>query len=245
MSSIILLAGLAAGCGGDGGGDASDLENTQWQLVSGQDITLSDDVVVSAAFTEGNVFGSSGCNQYRGPYTLDGDSLEIGRTAGTLMACPPPADEIERAYLAALAQVARWAIDGEELVLSNADENELLRYEVASIVGSWEVTGINTGDAIVSPIVGTELTAVFLEDGTLSGSSGCNSYMTRYNVDTGDIQIDPPASTKKLCPEPEGVMEQEAAYLSALESAAQYEFSGATMELSDVDGKRLVTLARR
>ena len=74
--------------------------------------------------------------------------MEISEPAGTLIACPPPVDEFERAYLDALGQVATWELDGEELVLSDADGNELLRYEVASIAGSWTVTGVNTGDAI-------------------------------------------------------------------------------------------------
>ena len=71
--------------------------------------------------------------RYRASYTLDGDSLEIGEPAGTLIGCPPPVDEFERAYLDALGQVASWELDGEELVLSDADGNELLRYGVASI----------------------------------------------------------------------------------------------------------------
>ena len=152
------------------------------------------------------------CNTYRASYTLDGDSLEISEPAGTLIGCPPPVDEFERAYLDALGQVATWELDGEELVLSDADGGELLRFEVASIAGSWTVTGVNTGDAIVSPIVGTELTAVFAEDGSLTGSAGCNTYTTTYTADAGDIEIEPAASTKKFCPEPEGVMEQETAY---------------------------------
>jgi heat shock protein HslJ len=246
ISSLVLLAGLAGGCGGDGGGggDAAQLENTPWQLVSGKDITLSAGIVPSAAFSEGTVFGSNGCNQYRAPYTLDGDSLEIGDASGTLMACPPPADAIEQAYVAALAEVASWAIDGEELVLSDADGNELLRYAVASIQGEWKVTGVNTGDAVSSPILDTELTAVFADDGSLTGSAGCNNYTTTYTAETGDISIEPSASTKKFCPEPEGVMEQEASYLAALAATATYGFNGSTMGFSDSEGKKLVTFAR-
>ena len=169
-----------AGCGGEGG-DASDIENKPWAFVCGRPDD-SDGVVPSAAFTDGTVFGTTGCNTYRASYTLDGDSFEIGEP--TLIACPPPVDEFERAYLDALGQVASWEIDGEELVLSDADGNELLRYEVASIVGDWTVTGVNTGaHAISSPIVGTELTAVFADDGSLTGSAGCNNYTTSYTAD--------------------------------------------------------------
>jgi heat shock protein HslJ len=205
VGSLVVL-GLAAACGG-GGGDAADIENKPWQLTSAAGLTIPDGVVPSATFTDGNVFGTAGCNTYRASYTLDGDSLEISEPAGTLIGCPLPVDEFERAYLDALGQVATWELDGEELVLSDADGGELLRFEVASIVGRWTVTGVNTGDAIVSPIVGTELTAVFADDGSLTGSAGCNNYTTSYTADTGEIEIEPVAATKKFCPEPEGTME--------------------------------------
>ena len=244
VSSIVLLAVLAAGCGGGSSGDPADIENKPWQLTSATGLTIPDGVVPSAAFSNGNVFGTAGCNTYRASYTLDGDSLEIGEPAGTLIGCPPPVDEFERAYLDALDQIATWELDGEELVLSDADGNEVLRYEVASITGNWTVTGVNTGDAVVSPIVGTELTAMFADDGSLTGSAGCNSYTTSYTADAGDIEIEPAASTKKLCPEPAGIMEQEAAYLAALGAAATYGFNGPTMGVSDSEGKKLVTFTR-
>jgi heat shock protein HslJ len=242
VGSLVVL-GLAAACGG-GGGDAADIENKPWQLTSAAGLTIPDGVVPSATFTDGNVFGTAGCNTYRASYTLDGDSLEISEPAGTLIGCPLPVDEFERAYLDALGQVATWELDGEELVLSDADGGELLRFEVASIVGRWTVTGVNTGDAIVSPIVGTELTAVFADDGSLTGSAGCNNYTTSYTADTGEIEIEPVAATKKFCPEPEGIMEQETAYLAALAAATQYGFNGPTMSLLDGEGMNLVTLTR-
>ena len=58
----------------------------------------------------------------------------------TRMACPPPADAVERAYVAALGRVAAWHLDGSGLVLVDDDHNELLRYEEASLLGDWEVT---------------------------------------------------------------------------------------------------------
>ncbi len=88
------------------------------------------------------------------------------------------------------------------------------------------------------------MTAVFADDGSLTGSAGCNNYMTSYTADAGDIQIEPPGSTRKLCPEPEGIMEQESAYLAALEAAETYGFNGPTMNLLDSEGKTLVTLTR-
>ena len=117
LSSLLVVC-LVAGCGGSSGGDPADIENKPWQLTSAMGLTIPDGVVPSAAFTNGNVFGTAGCNTFRAPYTLDGDSLEIGEPSGTLIGCPPPVDEFERAYLDALGQVATWELDGEELVLS-------------------------------------------------------------------------------------------------------------------------------
>jgi putative lipoprotein len=97
-------------------------------LTSGQGISLPPGVAPTATFADGSVSGSTGCNRYNGPYTIDGESLEIGPVASTLMACPPPRDAIESAYVAALDRVQTWAIDGEELVLSDDEGEELLRY---------------------------------------------------------------------------------------------------------------------
>ena len=85
---------------------------------------------------------------------------------------------------------------------------------------------------------------MFGGDGSLTGSAGCNNYTTSYTADEGTITIEPPGSTRKLCPEPEGIMEQESAYLAALEAAETVRLQRADDELLDGEGKTLVTLAR-
>jgi heat shock protein HslJ len=70
----------------------------------------------------------------------------------------------------------------------------------------------------------------------LTGSAGCNNYMTSYTMDGANITIQPPATTRKLCPEPEGLMAQEAAFVSMLPQTATYTISGDTLELRTADG---------
>ena len=53
----------------------------------------------------------------------------------------------------------------------------------------------------------------------LSGSASCNNYMATYTVDGDGITIGPAASTRMMCADPEGVMEQEMAYLASLTTA--------------------------
>jgi heat shock protein HslJ len=251
-SAASLLASLAvlldAACGGDGsGGGAGEatFEGRPWVLVSG--VGLPADAAAfgpSATFAAGRVGGSTGCNRFTSTYTVEGESLDIGQIASTQMACPPPADRVERSYLAALERVAGWRMDGEQLVLSDPEDADLLRYASATPVGSWQVTGLLEGDALVSPILGTDLTATFGSDGSLTGSAGCNSYHATYTSDEGAIEVQAPAGTKKACAEPAGVMEQEAAYLSALPTAVGYHVDGTVLELLSADGKRLVTYTR-
>jgi heat shock protein HslJ len=92
-------------------------------------------------------------------------------------------------YVTALERVAEWRMEGEELVLLDADGVELLRYAAATPVGQWEVAAFLNGDAVSSPLPGTKITASFADDGTLAGSAGCNTYRSTYSTDQGGIDL--------------------------------------------------------
>jgi heat shock protein HslJ len=245
LAALAVLAAAAA-CGEDepGSADLSSLEGTAWLLASGVDAEGWEDVAPTATFVEGTVSGSTGCNRFRASYTVDGDTLELGEIAQTAMGCPPPADAVEREYAGALESVRAWRAEDDELALLDADGTEVLRYRRASPVGTWEATSILQGNAVSSPLPGTEITASFAEDGALSGSAGCNTYRTRYTMDRGAIEIDSPAATKKACAEPDGIMEQEAAFLAALPLAARYEVTGASLDLLTAEGTFVAEFTR-
>jgi heat shock protein HslJ len=99
-------------------------------------------------------------------------------------------------------------------------------------------------EAVVGIIEGTEINAVFGEDGSLSGSSGCNNYVTSYTAEGDQLTIGRVASTMMFCAEPEGVMEQEAAYLAALETAATFTIVNGQLELRTADGALAVSSTR-
>jgi heat shock protein HslJ len=131
---VAALAFLMAGCSGDSH-DVLKLEEGLWVLNDARDVPLPAGVVPTAGFHESVLRGSTGCNQYTAPYTVDGDSMDIGAVASTRMACPSPRDTVEQGYVAALGLVGGWAIDGDELVLSDGDGAELLRYNLARTGG--------------------------------------------------------------------------------------------------------------
>src|SRR5512139_3970299 len=70
---------------------------------------------------------------------------------------------------------------------------------------------------------GTVVTALFGSDGTLSGSGGCNNYTTTYELDGDQLTVASPiASTMMFC---ETGMNQESAYLAALQTAGRIAFT--------------------
>lgn len=229
------------------------LEGVRWVLVSymndaGETVDALADREATAEFlADGQMGGNGSCNQYFASYTVDGDNLTIGQAGSTMMACMP--EEVmaqEAAFLAALQSAATFVIDGEQLHIMNGDGATVLTFNAsqpASLTGTtWTAGSVNNGREAVSTLVaGTTITAVFAEDGKLNGSAGCNNYMTSYTLDGQNITIQPPASTRKLCPEPEGVMEQEAAFLSMLPQAATYTISGNALELRTADGALIVS----
>jgi heat shock protein HslJ len=92
-----------------------DLNGTTWLLLrylspDGTSATVPAAVTPTIAFADGTASGSGGCNTFTSPYTLDGDKLEMGPLATTMIACEEPILGVETAYFAALDVVNRAAI---------------------------------------------------------------------------------------------------------------------------------------
>jgi len=116
--------------------DAS-LENTTWKLVAlrgkpvvGADRQREPHLILQPE--QHRVTGSGGCNRIAGGYTLAGDRLTFGRTAGTLMACADGMEQ-ERAFLDALGTVARWRVAGQRLELLDSRGEVLARFEAVTL----------------------------------------------------------------------------------------------------------------
>jgi len=93
-----------------------------------------------------------------------------------------------------------------------------------------------------SPIDGTQFTLQFQAD-HLSGSMGCNLYgggpdSGGYTASRdGTLSISRPfAVTVQLCADPEGIMEQEDAYIETLLDVAEYRIRDDRLELIDSTG---------
>lgn len=226
---------------------AAEIESAHWQLVAmraegGEMEAPVAETALDVRFSEGELAGSAGCNRYFGSYSLSEDQqiaipAELGSTQ---MACPPPIAEQEQRYLELLPRAVLWGVDEGTLTLRDEAGLELLEYrpaESASIEGvAWHATGINNGTGGVVTTATTQLSTATFGDGTVTGSGGCNQFNASYELNGDEITIGPAAATRKACPEPEGIMEQEQQFLAALERAKTVTLSPGKLELRDETG---------
>ena len=246
----VTMTALLAACGSvPPVADAPSLENTAWVLstLSGQ--SLAAESPATLRFESGRVSGTDGCNRYSGAYSAEGAELKVSpQLASTRMACPPAVDAQAKAFIAALTGAGKYRIANEQLELQAPDGAVLatLARQSEMLAGtSWRITGINNGrQAVVSVLAGTAPTLAFAADGRASGSAGCNSFNSRYTVDGAHLKFAPPASTRKMCAEPPGVMEQEQQFLAALETVATARIEGDRLELRRGDGALAVSATR-
>lgn len=98
----------------------------------------------------------------------------------------------------------------------------------------WRLLTIDGAPVLADTLITLSLDA----NGTAGGNSGCNSYGGSYTLSDGTISLSQLASTLMACLD-EAVMEQEAAYLAALQAAAQIERSGSKLTITYGDGRLL------
>jgi heat shock protein HslJ len=226
------------------------LEGTTWEMKSyvddkGETVPALPDSQVTARFQAGQVGGNAGCNSYFGTYQLDGAKMEVQLGGATAMFCAPQElMDQETRYLAALGSAAFHLVAGDELRIADASGATVLTYGVLQptrLVGTeWQLTGYNNGKGgFSSALAGTTITALFAEDGRMTGSAGCNTYTAAYQASGSSISIGPEATTRMMCAQPEGIMEQETAYLAALQRASSFRIEGTGLELADAQGTRM------
>ena len=216
-----------------------------WVLVAMGDVAnplvVEEGTLVTATFGEDGVLsGSGGCNQYSGAYRLDGDQLAAGPFASTMMACEVGMDQ-EGRYLTALEKAQRIAFTPEGRLqvfydaIAQVDEALVFAPGAEPLVGpTWVLTAM--GEAANPPAAeaGVSVTAEFSAEGGLSGSAGCNRYTTGYEITPeGGMSTGMAASTMMFC---DKGMEQESAFLAALNQAQAYKISGATLEITYAGG---------
>lgn len=96
---------------------------------------------------------------------------------------------------------------------------------------TWVVQEMNADGTMTASADGVISYAVF-EDGTITGSAGCNNYNGNYETDGDSMTIGPLAATRMFC---EDSMDQETAYFILLEQVDSYKISRNDLTLSSGD----------
>ncbi len=226
--------------------DRTPLEGTYWRLNSMGTITSPTVPSQGAEFIAqfvpqtggpaGLVIGSTGCNDYNAPYLANLTELKVGLPSFTNnTGCGPDFWEQEQQFFLGLNAASTYRILGNTLQIPYDEGRQALNFTAFVPVITLPPSGgpltplnntrwwlVTMGPNPVLP--GTQTTATFAinadgQTGTISGSGGCNNYNAPI---TGVLTVGPVASTNKLCPEPPGLMSQEARYLAALQVATSY-----------------------
>lgn len=111
-----------------------------------------------------------------------------------------------------------------------------------SLEGSeWLLVSLN-GQSLVQ---GTNITLAFA-DGGAGGYAGCNHYGGSYTAtDQDGFTMAEIAITEMYCMEPDGVMDQEAAYIKALMGAAAYRAADGRLEIDNAAGEMVLVFEPR
>jgi len=249
-ASIAFIGLLSAACTSmTPAADVPGLDGTAWVLSSLPGRTLVPGGHATLRFEGDRASGTDGCNRFSTSYAASGATLKINPSgAMTQMACAPDVMEQARAFMTSLQGASTYRVDAGQLQLVGADGAVVASFAPQSqeLAGtSWRVTGYNNGrQAVVSLLAGTQLTMAFAADGRVSGSAGCNNYSGTYTVSGSSLRFGPAATTRKMCAQPEGVMEQEQQFLKALETVATIRQEGDRVELRTADGALAVILGK-
>jgi heat shock protein HslJ len=174
------------------------------------------------------------CNQVAATYTSEGSSLSIALGPTTAAACGP--ESLDQVFLNGLSNAAIIFFEEGDLFMDMQADGGTLRFQAASGTapippsdpdgsGAVNFTLVSFGPSgAEEPILsGSTITATF-GDTAVSGSAGCNDYSATLTPVDDYFTVGPIATTRQLCNEPEGIMEQEAAYLAALAATSGYQW---------------------
>ena len=177
--------------------------------------------------------------------------ITIGQVGSAKIFCSSPGVmEQESTYLSLLSRVKTVTVHDNNLTFSDIQGTPVLSFAKTipplpePLIGTnWTLESFHTSDAVSSVISGTTITAVFREDGRVSGSAGCNTYFAGYSRSGSSLSIGTIGTTRMHCGAP-GVMQQEDSYLALLGKVTTFTIEGERMSVSDAGGATLLSYTK-
>jgi heat shock protein HslJ len=216
------------------------LTNVPWEWVSTTDpaqgtVAVNEPSRYVILFDDdGSAAIRADCNNVGASYTTDGSSISIVTGPSTMAACPP--DSLDSQFLTQLTNAAIYFIEVGNLYLDQTADGGTMRFvpqgtpPPASDAPAGEGEGqtfylVSYGpQGAEQPLIpGTQITASFAGD-VVTGNAGCNNYSGALTPVDDYFTVGPILTTRQSCAEPAGVMEQEQAYLTALEATGGFQW---------------------
>lgn len=218
--------------GPSGSPDASvapPFEGTRWHL---REFRAEDGGMMGAwdgawiTFADGQVTGSTGCNDLAGSYLFDGSIVSIGISAPTEASCLD-GDLVaqEMALLGRLPEATRPVFDGGDLWLFDAQGGQHLRF--IALQGRTWVPMYDGAEPMPEGLVTLQFTST-----GVTGQGPCNTFGGPFVQDGASIAIGPLESTRMACPD----LELENELLSDLQLARSYAIEAGDLVLLDEQG---------
>jgi heat shock protein HslJ len=239
---VVLL--LAAGCGDDDDGDASEprtgepagaLSGTFLSTqVTGQ--TFVEGTRLTIVFDDGNLAAVAGCNNLIGAYEISDGVLEVDQLAQTLMACEEDLQRQDEWISALLTSGPSVSLDGDVLTIAGDDVTVVFgEREVAEAADplegtAWQMISLEGLDGAAGAPEGASL--VFAE-GMVNVTTGCNRGFAEATVGDDTLTIGPLGMTRMACEGPVG--EWEASLIEFLEGELTFVLDGDDLTLSKGD----------
>ena len=126
---LTALLVLGAGCSAPSG-EQPTLDGTAWRLTSwAEPDPIPASATITAEFADDRIAGSAGVNRYNAAVSSSSDgSLTIDRPVSTRMAGPEDAMAAESAYLKRLQAATSYQVEGDALVINDADGQSSLTF---------------------------------------------------------------------------------------------------------------------
>lgn len=140
-----------------GAGEQGTLAGTTWTLT---DSSMSEasltQFTITAEFTEDSMAGQAPVNTYSTSYQVEGNQIEFGPVAATMMAGEPQATSAEGAYFALLSTVTGFEQTAEELILT-AGEEPVLMFQAGTPAVDPAADELAATQAVADSVVGLTL----------------------------------------------------------------------------------------
>ena len=222
-------------------GTAPALDGTSWTVTHVKGKPTIPASPPTMTFAADRVSGTTGCNSYGAGYTATSSGLGLSQAALTAMACTDAAVMAqEQAFSTALGTITGVRTAGAGLELLDVGQQVVLtlaKVDSKPLEGtSWQLSGVISKDAIISPVAGSTVTMSITGD-QLSGKA-CNTFRGQVTVDGDNFKAGPLMSTKMACANPDENA-QETTVLTTLEAATGYTIAGSTLTLKAGDGTGL------